>query len=86
MIKRRGKSQIEYLDHKPFESKGQTSSNWGVLYIVEKIFLGAIRYFPCIFKKRLDLRKIWASKVLKQQKSQFWDYHLGISRKIDIWM
>jgi hypothetical protein len=60
MIKRRGRSQIGNLtpDHKPLESMGQISFNWGVLYIIEKIFLRAILYCPQFFLKRLDLRKI----------------------------
>jgi len=51
MIKRKGVSQIENLtcDHKPLESKGQMGSDWGMLYTIGKIFLRAIRYFPCIY-------------------------------------
>jgi hypothetical protein len=51
MVKRRGKNQIEnlILDHKPLESKGQMSSNWGVLYTFGKIFLRDISYCPRIF-------------------------------------
>jgi hypothetical protein len=26
-------------------------SNWGMQYTLEKIFLRAIRYYPCLFKK-----------------------------------
>jgi hypothetical protein len=43
----------------------------------------AIHYWKDLFKgykivpfhaqKKLDLKKIWASKVSKQQESQFWD-------------
>jgi hypothetical protein len=46
-------SQFENLTpgHKPFESKGQISSNWAVLYTIGKIFLRAIRYCPQVFKK-----------------------------------
>jgi hypothetical protein len=32
-----------------------------VLDTVEKIFLRATSYFTCIFKKKFDLKKIWAS-------------------------
>ncbi len=55
MIKRKGKSQIQNLtpDHKPLESRGQMSSDQGVLYTIEKIFLRAIKYFPRIIKKDL---------------------------------
>jgi hypothetical protein len=60
MIIRRGGSQIENLipNHKSFESKGQMSSNRGMLYTIGKIFLRAIKYSPLILKKRFDLKKI----------------------------
>jgi hypothetical protein len=53
MIKRKGGSKIGNLtlDHKPLESKGQMSSDWGVLYTIGKIFLKAIRHCHCISKK-----------------------------------
>jgi hypothetical protein len=35
------------------------------------------------FQNRLDLRKIWASRILWQE-SQFWNSHLGVSRKSEI--
>jgi hypothetical protein len=47
-------------------------SDWGVLYTVEKIFLRATRYFIHIFK----------ILILGQQKSQFWDSHLRVSKKM----
>jgi hypothetical protein len=57
MIKRKGRSgsQIEnlILDHKPLENRGQMSSNWGVLYIIGKIFLKTIKYYLRILKKDL---------------------------------
>jgi hypothetical protein len=61
MIKRRGESQIEnlILTHKSLERKPQKRSNWGVLYIIRKIFLRAIKYCPHIFKK------IWFEKDMK---------------------
>jgi hypothetical protein len=40
-------------DHKSLERRGQMSSNCGVLYTVEKIFLRAIVYSPCIIKTDL---------------------------------
>jgi hypothetical protein len=40
-------------EFEPPESKGQMSSNWGVIYIVGKIFLRATRYCPHILKKNL---------------------------------
>jgi hypothetical protein len=45
MIKRRGRSQIGNLtpNHKPLERRGQTNFDWGVIYVVGKIFLRAIR-------------------------------------------
>jgi hypothetical protein len=56
MIKRKGENQIENLtlDHKSLESNIQMNSDWGVLYIVGKIFLKAIRSCLQIFKKKLD--------------------------------
>jgi hypothetical protein len=39
--------------HKPLESRGQINSDWGMLYIVGKIILRAIRYCPQIFKINL---------------------------------
>jgi hypothetical protein len=69
MIKRKGMSQILNLtpDHKPLESRGQMSSNWGALYTVGKIFLRVIRYYPCIFKidyiwKKYERPKFWETK------------------------
>jgi hypothetical protein len=55
MVKRKSGSQIENLtlDHKPFESRGQMSSDKGVLYTVGRIFLRAIKYYPHIIKKYL---------------------------------
>jgi hypothetical protein len=55
MIKRRVENQIENLtpNYKTLESKGQMSSNWGVLYTVGKILLKAIRYCLCNFKINL---------------------------------
>ncbi len=60
MIKRRVRKQIGNLtpdqignltfDRKPFENMGQMNSYWGLIYIVEKIFLKAIRYCHHIFK------------------------------------
>jgi hypothetical protein len=53
LVGKLNKHQIGNLipDHKFLESRGQMKSNWGVLYIVGKIFLRAIRYFLFIFKK-----------------------------------
>jgi hypothetical protein len=68
MIKRRARSQIGNLtfDLKPLENRGQMISNWGMLYTVGKIFLRVKRYYHLIFKKRFDLKNIYASKVLGQ--------------------
>jgi hypothetical protein len=49
--RKKGRScQIPNLtpDHKPLESRGEMSSNWGVLYTIGKIFLKIIIYHPCI--------------------------------------
>jgi hypothetical protein len=58
MIKRRGGNQIQNLIpyHKPLESKGQMSFNWGVLYTFGKIFLNDIRYFLA-FSKQIGFKK-----------------------------
>jgi hypothetical protein len=66
MIKRKVMSQIGNLivDHKSFKNRGQMSSDWGMLYIIKKIFLRAIRYFFCVLKidlisKRFEHPKFW---------------------------
>jgi hypothetical protein len=41
---------------------------------------------PSHFENILDLKKIWASKILEQQESQVWNSHLGVMGKSDIWM
>jgi hypothetical protein len=88
MIKRKGKSQIGNLtpDHKSLENRGQIRSNRGVLYTFGKIFFEGYKIFVSHFQKKIDLRNIWTSKLLGQQKSQFWDSHLEVLRKNDIWM
>jgi hypothetical protein len=40
-------------DHKSLENRGQMSSDLGILYIVEIIFLRAIIDSPPIFKTKL---------------------------------
>ncbi len=67
MIKRRGKSQIGNLtpDHKSLEIKGQMKFNLDVLHTVKKIIFKALRYYPHVFKKNLNLKK---NECLK-----FWD-------------
>jgi hypothetical protein len=69
MIKRRGRSQIGNLSpkHKPLESKGQMSFDWGVLYTVGKIILKDIGHYPHIFKtnliwKKYECPKFWNNK------------------------
>jgi hypothetical protein len=69
MIKIRGGGQIGNLTpaHKPLESEGQMSFDWGVLYTIEKIFLKAIRYCPRILKigllsERYECPKFWDNK------------------------
>jgi len=56
-----------------------------VIHCWKDIFKGYKILCPC-FQKRFCLRNIWASKVLKQQKSQFWDSHSGVPKKNDVWM
>jgi len=53
--KKKGGSQIGNLiiDHKPLESRGQMSFDWGVLYTVGKIVMKDIKYCPCILKTDL---------------------------------
>jgi len=55
MIKIKAGSLIENLtfDHKPLESRGQMSFDWGMLYTFGKIFLKNIKYFLHIFKTYL---------------------------------
>jgi len=88
MIKRKGKGQIGnlILDHKSLENKGQMKSNRGVLYTYGIIFFEGYKIYVSHSQKKIDLKNIWASKVLGQQKSQFWDSHLGVLGKNDIWM
>jgi hypothetical protein len=54
------RSQIENLtpNHKSFKSRGQMSSDWGMIYTIEKIFSRPIKYCPSTLKKKLDLIKI----------------------------
>jgi len=67
MIKRKGNSQSGNLtpDHKSLENRGQTRSNWSVLYIVEKIFSRVIRYCLRTLKKDLILERY--------ERPKFWD-------------
>jgi hypothetical protein len=60
MIKRKGKNQIgnSTFDYKSLESRSQMRSDWSMLYTIGKIFSKVIRFFPCIFEKGFDLRKI----------------------------
>jgi hypothetical protein len=44
------------------------------------------KILPSHLQNRLDLKKIWMSKTLGQQESQFWDSHFKVSGKDDIWM
>jgi hypothetical protein len=74
MIKKRWESsQIGNLipNHKSLKSKHQMKFDWGMLYTVRKNVFKAIRYFLRIIDKRLDLKKIWMSKVLRQYESQY---------------
>jgi hypothetical protein len=54
MIKRKGGNQIGNLtpDHKSLESRSQMRFDCNVLYIIGKICSRAIRYYPCIIKKK----------------------------------
>jgi hypothetical protein len=63
MIKRKGMDQIENLtpNHKPLKNRGQMSFDSGMLYIIWKIILRAIRYCPQISKK------IWLEKDMSIQ-------------------
>ncbi len=72
-------------NYKPLENKGQMGFDWGMLYIVGKIF-ESYEIVPLNFQNKFVLRKIQASKVLKQQESQIWDSHLEVLGKSDIWM
>jgi hypothetical protein len=67
MVKSRGGSQIKNLtpNHKSLESRGQMNSDSGVLYIIGKIFLRAIRYCHRVLK--IDL--IWE----RYENPELWD-------------
>ncbi len=61
--------------------------NWGVLYIVGKIFLRTIRHCPYIFKtKRIDLKKNMSNQSFGTTRIPVLDSHLGVLGKSDIWM
>jgi hypothetical protein len=68
VIKKKGESKGNLtLDHKSLENTSQMRYDWGVLYIIGKIFLRVIRYFPHIFKINLILEryehpKFWNNK------------------------
>jgi hypothetical protein len=56
-------------DRKPLESRGQMSSDWGVLYTMRNIFLRAIRNFTCIlkqtwFEKDMSIQNFGTIRVL----------------------
>jgi hypothetical protein len=59
------------LDHKSLERRGQIKSNWGLLYIVENIFLKAIRYCLRIFKNKLILERYERPKFWDNKSSNF---------------
>jgi hypothetical protein len=82
MIKRRGGSRIENLtsDHKSLKSKGQMSSDWGVLYIVEKIFSKSIRH-SLAFSKNISFEKYMNVESFGTTKIPI----LGVPGKSDIW-
>jgi len=65
MIKRTSESQIGNLipDHKSLESKGQMTFDWGMLYTIGKIFLGAIK-FEAWFEKDVSGQSFGTTKVL----------------------
>jgi len=50
-----------------------------------KDFFEGYKTLPSHYQNKLDLKMISTSKVLGYQKSQFWDSHLGVLRKINIW-
>jgi hypothetical protein len=60
MIEKRGRSQIGNLtpDHKLLESRGQMSSDWGVLYTIGNISFEGCKILPSNFQNKLDLKKI----------------------------
>jgi hypothetical protein len=58
---------IWLLTTNPLKVGGLMKSDWGVLYIVKKIFLKVIRYYPCILNTNLiwkiyDCPKFWDNK------------------------
>jgi len=58
--KKKGRSQIGnlILDHKLLESKGQMSSDWGVLYTIGNISFEGYKILPSNFQNRFHLKKI----------------------------
>jgi hypothetical protein len=56
-----------------------------VIHCWKNIFKG-YNILTLHFQKRFDLRKIWTFKIWRQQESQFWDSHLGVLGKSNIWM
>ncbi len=60
--------------------------DWNVLCTIGNIFSMAIKYYPCTFKKNLIWEKYEHPKFWDNKESQFWDSHLGVPGKSDIWM
>jgi hypothetical protein len=57
-------------------------SYWSAPYTIGKIILRAYKICLSHAQNRLDVKKIRGSKILGQQKSQFWDSHLGVLNKM----
>jgi hypothetical protein len=60
------------------------SFDWGVLYTIGKIFLKAIRYFPCIFKIDLIWEKYEHPKILDNKNpKEKWHLNVIPTEKVD---
>jgi len=70
MIKRRGGNQIGLFDSQSQIHWKQGSNEVQLERAIHhwKYIFRAIKQCPCTFKKKLDLKKLWASKILGQQK------------------
>jgi hypothetical protein len=69
----------------PWKKASNEVQSGRVIHLWKDIF-ERYKILPSHFQNIFDLRKIWMSKFLGQQESQFWDSHLRVSGKSDIWM
>jgi hypothetical protein len=87
MIKKKGwESNWEFGLQPQIPWKKGSNEVWlgHVVQIWKDLFKG-YKILPSHYQNRPDLKMISTSKIMGYQKSQFWDSHLGVLRKIDIW-